>query len=63
MKVQINHSIASGTTGDSTPFEHAFQRVPYPRHAFSVPGNFIIHINAVLLRLPMPTYIGEVTDY
>ena len=61
-KLQINHSSASGTTGDSTPFEHAFQQVSYPQHAFSVPGNVIIHINAVLLRLSMPTYIGEVTD-
>ena len=51
----INHPCLSETTGDSIPFEHAFQEVPYRRYAFSVPGNVIIQLNAVLLRLSMPT--------
>ena len=51
----INHPCISETTGDSIPFEHAFQEVPYRPHTFPVPENVIIHLNAVLLRLPMPT--------
>ena len=29
----IDHPCISETTGDSIPFEHAFQQVPYHRHA------------------------------